>query len=268
MWIGSIMLFAHRASASHLVSPASVPCDRPSFFLCVCCICFLPAPFSLQLHLLLPTMLLCHLPACSGACCNILLSSGIRFSQAHSLLTGQGAATFAVGCIGTDLVPFVGLSSSFVLSVFLLGHCLLSAQGDAIFAVGCSCPDLLPFVWISSSSFVVICPVSFSPCYKFPSFFFFFFCLEFVCFDAIIADLQSQLQSLDASLSNASDKLTLADQEKDPGRHKKLETPKVVTPRAVTKGTKGQVHTNSSNIGDLFSEGSLNPYADDPYAFD
>ncbi|XP_071906451.1 synaptonemal complex protein 1-like isoform X1 [Coffea arabica] len=113
-------------------------------------------------------MLLCHLPACSGACCNILLSSGIRFSQAHSLLTGQGAATFAVGCIGTDLVPFVGLSSSFV----------------------------------------------------------------------------------------------------DPGRHKKLETPKVVTPRAVTKGTKGQVHTNSSNIGDLFSEGSLNPYADDPYAFD
>ncbi|XP_071924274.1 synaptonemal complex protein 1 isoform X2 [Coffea arabica] len=33
-------------------------------------------------------------------------------------------------------------------------------------------------------------------------------------------------------------------------------------------GTKGQVHTNSSNIGDLFSEGSLNPYADDPYAFD
>ncbi|CDP01053.1 unnamed protein product [Coffea canephora] len=54
----------------------------------------------------------------------------------------------------------------------------------------------------------------------------------------------------------------------DPSRHKKLETPKAVTPRAVTKGTKGQVHTNSSNIGDLFSEGSLNPYADDPYAFD
>lgn len=23
-----------------------------------------------------------------------------------------------------------------------------------------------------------------------------------------------------------------------------------------------------ANIGDLFSEGSLNPYADDPYAFD
>lgn len=54
----------------------------------------------------------------------------------------------------------------------------------------------------------------------------------------------------------------------EPSKHKKRETPKAITPRAVTKGTKGQVHTNSSNIGDLFSEGSLNPYADDPYAFD
>ncbi|XP_042445927.1 synaptonemal complex protein ZEP1-like isoform X2 [Zingiber officinale] len=27
-------------------------------------------------------------------------------------------------------------------------------------------------------------------------------------------------------------------------------------------------HPNATNIGDLFSEGSLNPYADDPYAFD
>ena len=33
------------------------------------------------------------------------------------------------------------------------------------------------------------------------------------------------------------------------------------------QGTKGS-HPNASNIGDLFSEGSLNPYADDPYAFD
>ncbi|XP_071937861.1 uncharacterized protein At4g15545-like isoform X2 [Coffea arabica] len=33
--------------------------------------------------------------------------------------------------------------------------------------------------------------------------------------DAIIADLQSQLQSLDAALSDASDKLTLADREKE-----------------------------------------------------
>ncbi|CDO99860.1 unnamed protein product [Coffea canephora] len=62
--------------------------------------------------------------------------------------------------------------------------------------------------------------------------------------------------------------ITKKGKPKDPSRHKKLETPKVVTHRAVTKGTKGQVHTNSSNIGDLFSEGSLNPYADDPYAFD
>ncbi|KAL3514142.1 hypothetical protein ACH5RR_026859 [Cinchona calisaya] len=53
----------------------------------------------------------------------------------------------------------------------------------------------------------------------------------------------------------------------DPRKQKKGQTPKP-TPRAVTKGTKGLVHTNPSNIGDLFSEGSLNPYADDPYAFD
>ncbi|KAK6114864.1 hypothetical protein DH2020_007133 [Rehmannia glutinosa] len=31
---------------------------------------------------------------------------------------------------------------------------------------------------------------------------------------------------------------------------------------------KGGPHPNPSNIGDLFTEGSLNPYADDPYAFD
>ena len=31
---------------------------------------------------------------------------------------------------------------------------------------------------------------------------------------------------------------------------------------------KGGGHPHPSNIGDLFSEGSLNPYADDPYAFD
>lgn len=30
----------------------------------------------------------------------------------------------------------------------------------------------------------------------------------------------------------------------------------------------GGAHPHPSNIGDLFSEGSLNPYADDPYAFD
>ncbi|CAN1345792.1 Synaptonemal complex protein ZEP1 [Linum perenne] len=31
---------------------------------------------------------------------------------------------------------------------------------------------------------------------------------------------------------------------------------------------KGADQQHPSNIGDLFSEGSLNPYADDPYAFD
>ncbi|XP_059631354.1 synaptonemal complex protein 1-like [Cornus florida] len=54
----------------------------------------------------------------------------------------------------------------------------------------------------------------------------------------------------------------------DPRKHNKRETPKANTPREVLKGTKGGNHPNPSNIGDLFSEGSLNPYADDPYAFD
>ncbi|XVE55497.1 hypothetical protein DITRI_Ditri03aG0163300 [Diplodiscus trichospermus] len=53
----------------------------------------------------------------------------------------------------------------------------------------------------------------------------------------------------------------------DPRNHKKVRTPKVNTPRNFVKGTKGS-NPNPSNIGDLFSEGSLNPYADDPYAFD
>nr|AAF87847.1 F16L1.1 [Arabidopsis thaliana] len=34
------------------------------------------------------------------------------------------------------------------------------------------------------------------------------------------------------------------------------------------QGTGMTSHARSANIGDLFSEGSLNPYADDPYAFD
>jgi len=37
---------------------------------------------------------------------------------------------------------------------------------------------------------------------------------------------------------------------------------------SLMQSIKGVGHTNPSNIGDLFSEGSLNPYADDPYAFD
>ncbi|XP_058217863.1 synaptonemal complex protein 1-like isoform X2 [Rhododendron vialii] len=52
----------------------------------------------------------------------------------------------------------------------------------------------------------------------------------------------------------------------DPTKRKKG-TPKVSTPRDVRKGMKGG-NPHPSNIGDLFSEGSLNPYADDPYAFD
>ncbi|XWS25279.1 hypothetical protein CRYUN_Cryun27aG0055700 [Craigia yunnanensis] len=53
----------------------------------------------------------------------------------------------------------------------------------------------------------------------------------------------------------------------DPRKRKKVCTPKANTPRSFFKGTKGS-HPNASNIGDLFSEGSLNPYADGPYAFD
>ncbi|KAH6832849.1 hypothetical protein C2S53_014360 [Perilla frutescens var. hirtella] len=39
-------------------------------------------------------------------------------------------------------------------------------------------------------------------------------------------------------------------------------------PKHSRKGAKGGAQQNPSNIGDLFTEGSLNPYADDPYAFD
>uniref|UniRef100_UPI0005C9F03F synaptonemal complex protein 1-like n=1 Tax=Fragaria vesca subsp. vesca TaxID=101020 RepID=UPI0005C9F03F len=54
----------------------------------------------------------------------------------------------------------------------------------------------------------------------------------------------------------------------DPRKHKRTTTPKVKSPRGVVKGSKGEGQPRASNIGDLFSEGSLNPYADDPYAFD
>ncbi|CAN4092485.1 unnamed protein product [Withania somnifera] len=53
----------------------------------------------------------------------------------------------------------------------------------------------------------------------------------------------------------------------DPSKHKKKRTPKVKTPKEVIGGIKIS-HPKPANIGDLFSEGSLNPYADDPYAFD
>ncbi|XP_027368383.1 synaptonemal complex protein 1-like [Abrus precatorius] len=51
-------------------------------------------------------------------------------------------------------------------------------------------------------------------------------------------------------------------------RNQKINTPKVNTPGSIVKSIKGGGHPHPSNIGDLFSEGSLNPYADDPYAFD
>ncbi|KAG6644291.1 hypothetical protein CIPAW_08G045100 [Carya illinoinensis] len=54
----------------------------------------------------------------------------------------------------------------------------------------------------------------------------------------------------------------------DRRKQRKISTPKVNTPRSIVKGVKGGGHPHPSNIGDLFSEGSLNPYADDPYAFD
>ncbi|XP_024973139.1 synaptonemal complex protein 1-like [Cynara cardunculus var. scolymus] len=53
----------------------------------------------------------------------------------------------------------------------------------------------------------------------------------------------------------------------DPTKNKRR-TPKANTPRDVIKRIKGGNQQNPPNIGDLFSEGSLNPYADDPYAFD
>ncbi|XP_075496834.1 LOW QUALITY PROTEIN: synaptonemal complex protein 1-like [Primulina tabacum] len=54
----------------------------------------------------------------------------------------------------------------------------------------------------------------------------------------------------------------------DPRKHGNRDKPKPKTPNQATKGTKGGGHQNPSKLGDLFSEGSLNPYADDPYAFD
>ncbi|KAJ9561068.1 hypothetical protein OSB04_006228 [Centaurea solstitialis] len=55
----------------------------------------------------------------------------------------------------------------------------------------------------------------------------------------------------------------------DPTKNKRR-TPKTNTPRDVITRIKGGSQQNPApaNIGDLFSEGSLNPYADDPYAFD
>ncbi|CAM8926338.1 unnamed protein product [Rhodiola kirilowii] len=52
----------------------------------------------------------------------------------------------------------------------------------------------------------------------------------------------------------------------DPRKHRTIRTPRIRTPKEI-KVIKGGAQTQPSNIGDLFTEGSLNPYADDPYAF-
>ncbi|KAL1225789.1 Synaptonemal complex protein 1 [Cardamine amara subsp. amara] len=52
-----------------------------------------------------------------------------------------------------------------------------------------------------------------------------------------------------------------------PQRRSTRLTPKL-SPKSINKGAAMSGHPRSANIGDLFSEGSLNPYADDPYAFD
>ncbi|EXB71054.1 hypothetical protein L484_004189 [Morus notabilis] len=64
--------------------------------------------------------------------------------------------------------------------------------------------------------------------------------------------------------------LNLLFHDQDPRKQKKMNTPKANTPRSVAKLMQGmeQARPRASNIGDLFREGSLDPYADDPYAFD
>ncbi|XP_010269266.1 PREDICTED: synaptonemal complex protein 1-like [Nelumbo nucifera] len=53
-----------------------------------------------------------------------------------------------------------------------------------------------------------------------------------------------------------------------PMKHKTTDTPKTKSRKDVVKVIKGGPDSRPSAIGDLFTEGSLNPYADDPYAFD
>ncbi|XP_024007441.1 synaptonemal complex protein 1 isoform X2 [Eutrema salsugineum] len=54
----------------------------------------------------------------------------------------------------------------------------------------------------------------------------------------------------------------------EPRRRSTRFTPTAKTPRSIAKVAGISSHQRSANIGDLFSEGSLNPYDDDPYAFD
>ncbi|WOG95304.1 hypothetical protein DCAR_0414616 [Daucus carota subsp. sativus] len=63
-------------------------------------------------------------------------------------------------------------------------------------------------------------------------------------------------------------KSTVMFEDPEKNRSRSTRTTKANTPRNVVKGIKGGGLQKPSNIGDLFSEGSLNPYADDPYAFD
>ncbi|KAJ0256599.1 hypothetical protein HA466_0095340 [Hirschfeldia incana] len=56
----------------------------------------------------------------------------------------------------------------------------------------------------------------------------------------------------------------------EPKRRSTRLTPKAKTPRSIAKvaAIRSNPPRSANNLGDLFSEGSLNPYADDPYAFD
>ncbi|KAG2324425.1 hypothetical protein Bca52824_007153 [Brassica carinata] len=55
----------------------------------------------------------------------------------------------------------------------------------------------------------------------------------------------------------------------EPRRRSTRITPKAKTPRSIAKvaAIRSNPPRSANNLGDLFSEGSLNPYADDPYAF-
>ncbi|KAK9096643.1 hypothetical protein Sjap_022140 [Stephania japonica] len=54
----------------------------------------------------------------------------------------------------------------------------------------------------------------------------------------------------------------------EPTKHKRIATPRNNASQDVMKVKNGDRDLHPTNIGELFTEGSLNPYADDPYAFD
>ncbi|CAN0826612.1 Synaptonemal complex protein 2 [Linum grandiflorum] len=76
-----------------------------------------------------------------------------------------------------------------------------------------------------------------------------------------------EAEQTDGKLNSKRRKIRNTVMHEDPRKHKKS-IPKAVTPRTAIMRAKGASQQHPSNIGDLFSEGSLNPYADDPYAFD